>query len=405
MSSNDEDASAGSVIIVRRKSDGDDGGHHGGVWKIAYADFMTAMMAFFLVMWLVNASDKKTVTQIASYFNPLRLTDRQPSKKGLEDPATSNAPATASRTATTGKDAAAPAPPAKGKPGPGASLRPGESTGEPHRPVQVTAASEALLFQDPQAILADIAARASALIDGQRQRAQPTPADGILRDPFDPAFRPLAPALPPATGIRPALKGPAPAAVDGGLQLREPERPADAQAIAGHAPSARPGGDDPGRQIEREAEARQIKTEIQTAVTRLPPNRSPRVEVTATSEGILISLTDGLDYGMFAIASAEPRPELVVALQSISRILSSRPGKIVVKGHTDARPFRSEVYDNWRLSSARAHMTYHMLIRGGIDEGRFERIEGHADRHLRNEKDPTSAQNRRIEILLREPDR
>ena len=48
-------------------------GHHGGAWKIAFADFMTAMMAFFLVLWIINASDKETKTVIARYFNPVKL--------------------------------------------------------------------------------------------------------------------------------------------------------------------------------------------------------------------------------------------------------------------------------------------------------------------------------------------
>ena len=47
---------------------------------------MTAMMAFFLVMWLINSTDKKTLTQVATYFNPMRLTDKKPSAKGLDEP-------------------------------------------------------------------------------------------------------------------------------------------------------------------------------------------------------------------------------------------------------------------------------------------------------------------------------
>ena len=46
---------------------------------------MTAMMAFFLVMWLVNAADKKVLTQVASYFNPLKMSDRVTASKGVED--------------------------------------------------------------------------------------------------------------------------------------------------------------------------------------------------------------------------------------------------------------------------------------------------------------------------------
>jgi phospholipid/cholesterol/gamma-HCH transport system substrate-binding protein len=72
------------IIIVRRGHDHDEG-HHGGVWKIAFADFMTAMMCFFLVMWLINAANEQTKAAVASYFNPVKLIDRNSSKKGLED--------------------------------------------------------------------------------------------------------------------------------------------------------------------------------------------------------------------------------------------------------------------------------------------------------------------------------
>lgn len=54
------------IIII--KKGGGHGGHHGGAWKVAYADFVTAMMAFFMVMWLVNSADVATRQSIASYF-------------------------------------------------------------------------------------------------------------------------------------------------------------------------------------------------------------------------------------------------------------------------------------------------------------------------------------------------
>lgn len=54
-------------IIIKRKKAGH-GGAHGGAWKVAFADFMTAMMAFFLVMWLMG-SDEETKASIANYFN------------------------------------------------------------------------------------------------------------------------------------------------------------------------------------------------------------------------------------------------------------------------------------------------------------------------------------------------
>lgn len=57
------------VIIKRKKVVGGDG-HHGGAWKVAYADFVTAMMAFFMLMWLLNATTEKQRKGLADYFSP-----------------------------------------------------------------------------------------------------------------------------------------------------------------------------------------------------------------------------------------------------------------------------------------------------------------------------------------------
>ncbi len=57
-------------IIIKRKKIVKGGGHHGGAWKVAYADFVTAMMAFFLLMWLLNATTEKQRKGLADYFNP-----------------------------------------------------------------------------------------------------------------------------------------------------------------------------------------------------------------------------------------------------------------------------------------------------------------------------------------------
>jgi chemotaxis protein MotB len=56
------------IIIKRIKKSG--GGHHGGAWKVAYADFVTAMMAFFLLLWLLNAVTEEQKKGIAQYFRP-----------------------------------------------------------------------------------------------------------------------------------------------------------------------------------------------------------------------------------------------------------------------------------------------------------------------------------------------
>lgn len=63
-------SNAAPVIIIKRKKIIQGGGHHGGAWKVAYADFVTAMMAFFMLMWLLNATTEKQRKGIADYFNP-----------------------------------------------------------------------------------------------------------------------------------------------------------------------------------------------------------------------------------------------------------------------------------------------------------------------------------------------
>lgn len=57
-------------IIIKKKKVYAADGHHGGAWKVAYADFVTAMMAFFLLMWLLNATTEEQRKGIADYFNP-----------------------------------------------------------------------------------------------------------------------------------------------------------------------------------------------------------------------------------------------------------------------------------------------------------------------------------------------
>src|SRR6202049_5599 len=56
-----------AVIIIRRRGGGH-GAHHGGAWKVAYADFVTAMMSLFIVLWLMNSSEK-VKKAVAGYFN------------------------------------------------------------------------------------------------------------------------------------------------------------------------------------------------------------------------------------------------------------------------------------------------------------------------------------------------
>jgi chemotaxis protein MotB len=64
---------SGPSVIIKKVSKGGHGAHHGGAWKIAYADFVTAMMAFFLLLWLLNSVTQEQLEGISNYFAPTSI--------------------------------------------------------------------------------------------------------------------------------------------------------------------------------------------------------------------------------------------------------------------------------------------------------------------------------------------
>ncbi|MET0338877.1 MAG: flagellar motor protein MotB [Caulobacter sp.] len=70
-------------IIIKKVKKGGGHGHHGGAWKVAYADFVTAMMAFFLLMWLLSSTTEEQRQGIADYFAPASVTDSTSGSGGI----------------------------------------------------------------------------------------------------------------------------------------------------------------------------------------------------------------------------------------------------------------------------------------------------------------------------------
>lgn len=173
------------IIIVKRHR-GDHDGAHGGAWKIAYADFMTAMMAFFLIMWLVNAANEETKAAVASYFNPIKLTSEVPPDEGLQTP----------KRAKDKNDSVEKAEETKDGKSADSETNPGKSNNTAAEMDQVKS-SEADYFENPYAVIAEIAqetedkANISLRGDGGANDAGPgTGADGgeAFKDIFDPDF-------------------------------------------------------------------------------------------------------------------------------------------------------------------------------------------------------------------------
>jgi len=398
------------IVIVRRNHGDHDDGHHGGVWKIAFADFMTAMMCFFLVMWLINAADEHTKAAVANYFNPVKLIDQKSSQKGLEnagDGASAIGPDPDQSTDIGGVDG-------NGTAGP---------TNEDNSSASLNAIerSDQQLFADPYAVLAEIAANSgvrqnvSDRGDGGVQEAGPaTGASGgdSYRDPFAPDFWSQQVATPLAEASAERSKTGADAANDASptkaSELKTPQDIAPLQMTEAEKAQQSAAADMPrAPQDDRPTPANESKAEELTQKLNAALGANDKlhdgISVTATASGVTISITDQLDFGMFEIGSAVPRHELVLAMEKIGKVLSEQKGNIVISGHTDARPFRGEAYDNWRLSTARAHSAYYMLVRGGLDEQRITEVSGFAERQLKDASQPLAAVNRRIEIRLEQP--
>ena len=172
------------IIVKRNRAQEEHGGH--GAWKIAYADFMTAMMAFFLIMWLVNAANEETKAAVASYFNPIKLTSEVPPDEGIQTP----------KRAKEKNDAVEEQQDKKNGKSADNESDPGQEDNTTSDMDQVKA-SEADYFENPYAVIAEIAqetedkANISIKGDGGANDAGPgTGADGgeAFKDIFDPDF-------------------------------------------------------------------------------------------------------------------------------------------------------------------------------------------------------------------------
>jgi chemotaxis protein MotB len=405
-------------LVIIKRSRGGSHEPHGGAWKIAFADFMTAMMALFLVLWLVNATNTKTKASLARYFNPVDLVDMSTHKRGLHDPHAGPETDGAADGASFPKSADK----AAKKKGSEAGFEDGAAGPSDSKINQDAAArtvepppthSEEALFRDPYAVLAEIAASGSSgqAASGEQLDQQDNDSSGLTTDSYADPFKPVdkaagtAPPAPPAASAQAASNVPAPATDDKSAPVSPAPDTSHPAAIIASAANAPAKTDVKKQQALSATQALALKLQQEIAKLIGPAAKDaakPAIEVKAVDEGILISLTDQANFAMFAIGSAEPQPKTVHIMDKVARALKSLSGDLIIGGFTDGRPYRTGVYDNWRLSTARAQMAYYMLVRGGVDQKRIVRIEGYADRRLKVPSKPLADENRRIEIFLKE---
>lgn len=248
------------------------GGHHGGAWKVAYADFVTAMMAFFLLLWILGATTEKQRKGIADYFSPTLVKNR---KSG-----TGSGTGLLGGTSLTAQDKL----PHPGGSGNKAITIPRDTTG------------------------------------GSKEGARRTTRQEIQKK------------------------------LDSTARLRQLAR---------------------------------------------------QVRMVDTTEGIRIDLVDDANFSMFRMGTTVLTPEASDLLVALGQALEEGHGGLTVRGHTDALPYKPGIVgNNWSLSAGRAEATRQALMRDGIAEDRFRRIEGVADRELLIPDDPHDPRNRRISVTV-----
>jgi len=335
----------GGITVIKRIEAGGHA-HHGGAWKVAYADFVTAMMAFFLLMWLLNATTEEQRRGIADFFNP--------------------------------SDALASGASGTGQPFGGRT---------PH--------SAGNMASDTGAIRIERGPRPTEQEmeeDDSERPAQPTrrvpgpPGDEDAR-----SEQVDSPALPRADGVAAPVAAQAPAAAE--VQVAPPTAEAARRREAARAEQER---------FEDMADALRATFLADPALAEF----ARQVLVEITPEGLRVQLLEADGQPMFATGGAAPTERARLMIQRVAQAAARLPNPIQVTGHTDSAPFRGSGRSNWDLSTERANATRRMLSEAGVAESRIRGVTGMADREPLLPAQPQAAGNRRVAItLLREADR
>jgi len=127
-----------------------------------------------------------------------------------------------------------------------------------------------------------------------------------------------------------------------------------------------------------------------------------KITIEYTEDGMRIEIIETDDV-FFEIGTSKLKRAAAELLKKIGENLAKKNNKIVLEGHTDSRPFPGSGfgYTNFELSADRANASRRGLLAGGVTNNQIDEIRGFADKRLRDAKDPYSASNRRISILVK----
>ena len=342
-----------TVIIKRVDDDGHDD-HHGGGWKVAYADFMTAMMAFFLLLWILAASDEEKLRGLADYFTP-SLSEAGGRGEGIlagqvlaEDGILSGTDGPRSEVQL----------PSFGQENPLAvfdsRIRYDERHASAASPVEGGANGEEGGLSDDQASLEMLNGATSNGTDGaEASELEGTDRERLNQQEIEAGF----------------------------AELLEKEK-ARVEALEA------------------------VQAEVQAALAK-EPNLSGFAEnlrFELSEEGLEIQIVDNEGRSMFAVGSAQVEGRTRQLIDILAASIASSDWPLEISGHTDSLPYASGAsYTNWELSADRANATRRALIARGVNASRIAGVNAYADTDPIGTTDAAAPKNRRIGILLKYP--
>lgn len=347
-------------IIIKKKRANKGHGHHGGAWKIAYADFVTAMMAFFLMMWLLNAVSDDQKKGVADYFNPTVVTmDFRQSGPGLMGGDS------AQGKKSTRHDVKEDAPPAMQDRGEiGFSHNGGESENPEDKDNKEDKKKEKGSTETVDVVTGDkVNLRIVQNKEGQNNQASIQETNTVIR---------------PLT-----------------REEKEKNDKVNLEKMEG----AGSGGLSDQQKAEQE-KLRKIEADIE-AVIKQHESWRPHIRIEITREGLVLNILDLDKKPLFTSGSAALCKYTQDILKEISRIVLPIKNQIIVSGHTDAYNYTNEkLYSNWELSCDRANSARRYMVSQGIVRDRFKRVDGLEAREPINADNIYAPENRRVRITV-----
>jgi chemotaxis protein MotB len=354
--------------IIIKKIHGGHGGGHGGAWKIALADMMTAMMAFFLLMWLLGATNAEKRKGLGEYFRQktslLRL---------------SNVSGTAGVLA--GKTV-------------------GETDGFPN-----PAVADSIFETVVPVASSDSTDRDKAPEGVQTQTNQN--GEDLGKSGQSDGKKAGGSAPQSGTGAKTKeSQSQGGASADGDLEGKGKADQGDAGGEQSKTGSTAGLTEEQKKAAAAAADQKafeKIEKDIKAQLEQNPDLKklAGQMKFERDKEGLRIEIIDQADFAMFAIGTTNFLPKAQDLMADVAKSIKDLPNKIAIRGHTDGFAYSaSDKMNNWRLSAQRADSTRRFLVSEGIDEGRFVKIEGVADREAFNADNPLDPRNRRISITV-----